>query len=392
MGQQNGAGVFRRDGVTWLAYGMLGFYNFLLSGLGPLMPSLRAELDISYGLASLHFSAFAVGMILAGLVGDRIVARFGRTATFWTGAAGLAIGAIALTIVHHPILTIGSIFVMGSVGSLVVVLIPAILADRHGSRRVTALVEANILAAATGALSGVLIGAGERTAFGWRGAYLLSLLMPLALLLLYRNETLPATSRVRGGLAGRRVRLPRAYWAFWAAVVLSVCVEFSLIFWGADFLVAAGLATTTAATTVSLFLWGMVVGRIVGRGLGERIPPERLVIVALTVAAAGFLVYWLAPSAMTTVVGLFVAGLGVANLFPLIASLAMGVAPSGSNEAAARISFASGSAILLAPLLLGALADAVGIRLAYSVVPLFICGAFAAVMAGRYLSGTATDR
>src|SRR5215217_8081905 len=30
---------FRRDEVTWLAFGMLGFYNYLLSGLGPLMPS-----------------------------------------------------------------------------------------------------------------------------------------------------------------------------------------------------------------------------------------------------------------------------------------------------------------------------------------------------------------
>ena len=70
---------FHRDELTWLAFGMLGFYNYLLSGLGPLMPSLREELGLSYTIASLHFSAFAVGMILAGLVGDRVVRRYGRT-------------------------------------------------------------------------------------------------------------------------------------------------------------------------------------------------------------------------------------------------------------------------------------------------------------------------
>jgi hypothetical protein len=52
--------TFHRDELTWFAFGMLGFYNYLLSGLGPLMPSLREELGLSYTIASLHFSAFAV--------------------------------------------------------------------------------------------------------------------------------------------------------------------------------------------------------------------------------------------------------------------------------------------------------------------------------------------
>src|SRR5215211_6844040 len=108
---------FRRDELTWLAFGMLGFYNFLLSGLGPLMPSLREELGLSYTVASLHFSAFAVGMIAAGLVGDRVVARWGRATTFWAGTAGLAAGALALSIVRDPVLTIASVLVMGGIGS-----------------------------------------------------------------------------------------------------------------------------------------------------------------------------------------------------------------------------------------------------------------------------------
>src|SRR5215211_6363851 len=116
---------FRRDELTWLAFGMLGFYNYLLSALGPLMPSLREELGLSYTIASLHFSAFAVGMILAGLVGDRGVRRYGRWTVFWSGATGLVAGAAALTIFHTPVLTVGSVLLMGGVGSLVLILIPA---------------------------------------------------------------------------------------------------------------------------------------------------------------------------------------------------------------------------------------------------------------------------
>jgi MFS family permease len=377
--------AFHRDELTWLAFGMLGFYNYLLSGLGPLMPSLREELRLSYTIASLHFSAFAVGMILAGLVGDRFVRRYGRRTVFWSGAAGLVAGAAALTIFHTPVLTVGSVLLMGGVGSLVLILIPAILADRHGENRAVAIVEANILAATTGAMAGLLIGLGEQTPAGWRGALLLSLAIPLFLAIRFGRVALP----IARPIAAQRVvatRLPPAYWAFWVTVVLAVGIEFSLIFWGADFLVAAGLSTSAAATTVSLFLWGMVAGRITGRQAARLMPTERLLLLALGVSAAGFFVYWLAPVALVAVLGLFVAGIGVANLFPLTVALALGAAPGQSNEAGARLTFASGTAILAAPLLLGALADAAGIRLAYGVVPIFILGALIASRLGRRLS------
>src|SRR5215218_5789827 len=376
---------FRRDELTWLAFGMLGFYNYLLSGLGPLMPSLRKELGLSYTIASLHFSAFAVGMILAGLVGDLVVRRYGRTKVFWAGAAGLVAGAVALTLFHSPTLTVGSVLLMGGVGSLVLILIPAILSDRHGENRAIAIVEANTLSAATGAMAGLLIGLGEQTAAGWRGALLLSLAIPLFLVIRFGRVALP-TAHQSVAQRGVGTHLPVAYWAFWLAVVLSVGIEFSLIFWGADFLVAAGLSTSVAATTVSLFLWGMVGGRLAGRQVARQTTTERLLLLALGVAAAGFFVYWLSPVALVAVLGLFLAGIGVANLYPLTVALALGAAPGQSNEAGARLSFASGTAILAAPLLLGALADSVDIRLAYAVVPVFILGALMASRLGRRLS------
>jgi MFS family permease len=376
---------FHRDELTWLAFGMLAFYNYLLSGLGPLMPSLREELAVSYTIASLHFSAFAVGMILAGLVGDRFVRRYGRRTVFWVGAAGLVAGAAALTIFHTPVLTVGSVLLMGGVGSLVLILIPAILADRHGENRAVAIVEANIVSATTGAMAGLLIGLSEQTPAGWRGALLLSLAIPLFLAVRFGRVALPV-ARPIAAQCEVATRLPPAYWAFWFTVVLAVGIEFSLIFWGADFLVAAGLSTSAAATTVSLFLWGMVAGRIVGRQVAQRMPTERLLLCALAVSAVGFFVYWLAPVALMTVLGLFVAGIGVANLFPLTVALALGAAPGQSNEAGARLTFASGAAILAAPLLLGVLADAVGIRLAYGVVPIFVLGALLASRLGRRLS------
>jgi fucose permease len=214
---------------------------------------------------------------------------------------------------------------------------------------------------------------------------LLSLAIPLFLVIRFGRNSLPV-AQSPGAQCHAGTRLPLAYWAFWLGVVLVVGSEFSLIFWGSDFLVAAGLSTSAAATTVSLFLWGMVAGRVAGRQIARWMPAEHLLVLALAVSAMGFFVYWLAPAAPVVVLGLFVAGVGVANLYPLIVALALGAAPGQSNEAGARLTFASGTAVLAAPLLLGALADATEIRLAYGVVPIFLLGAFAASHLGRRLS------
>jgi hypothetical protein len=60
----------------------------------------------------------------------------------------------------------------------------------------------------------------------------------------------------------------------------------------------------------------------------------------------------------------------------LILSLAIGVANGNTVQASARATLASGTAILTLPLVLGRLADAVGIRPAYGVVALLLIGVF----------------
>jgi fucose permease len=71
---------------------------------------------------------------------------------------------------------------------------------------------------------------------------------------------------------------------------------------------------------------------------------------------------------------LFITGLGIASLYPLTVSLAIGSAGSNTVQASARAMLASGMAILTLPLVLGRLADGVGIRPAYGVVLVLLVG------------------
>ena len=183
--------LFVRDRFTWLAYLMLAYYAYAQATLGPLMPFLRAELDLNYTVAGLHISAFALGMILAGLLGDRWAQRRGRRFVFWAGGAGMAAGALILAVSHHVVLTITGALVMGWLGSFLLVMIQATLSDRHGEQRAIALTESNVAASISAALAPVLIGTFQRLGFGWRTALYVAAAAFLLLFVYFQPEPIP---------------------------------------------------------------------------------------------------------------------------------------------------------------------------------------------------------
>ena len=64
-----------RDRTTWLAYLMLAYFGYCLNSLGPITPFLKSELGVSYTVSSLHFTAFALGILGAGLGGHLVIER-----------------------------------------------------------------------------------------------------------------------------------------------------------------------------------------------------------------------------------------------------------------------------------------------------------------------------
>src|SRR5690349_4922587 len=160
-------------------------------------------------------------------------------------------------------------------------------------------------------------------------------------------------------------------------IVLGVSVEFCMVFWSANYVEQVlGLSKANAAQAVSLFLGAMIIGRILGSRLVQRLSTRAVVSVSIVIAALGFLLFWRAENSILGLSGLFLTGLGVANLYPLILSLAISAANGKTVQAGARATLASGTAILLLPLVLGRLADLLGIRSAYAVVLILLISIF----------------
>jgi len=367
---------FARDRFTWLAYFMLAYFAYMQSMLGPLVPFLRAELNLNYTIAGLHLSAFAVGMIVSGLLADRLAERWGRQVVYWGGALGMAAGATVLVLARHPLLTVGGVLIMGTMGSLVLILVQAMLADRHGVRRATAFTEANVAAAVSSMLAPLVLGIMAETGFGWRWVPTLGSVTVVIVALRFGRDPVPAGRRVErdsSSGAGRVSALPSLFWMYWLVILAIVAGEWCLIFWGADFLVTVvGLQRNLAATLLTVFWSAYVVGRFGGSRLTASVSAHRLLLLAFAVSMIGFYLFWLAGHAWLNVAGLFLVGLGFSNLFPLGISVAVEAAGERSSAASARISLGAGLAILTVPLLLGGFADRVGIFNAYALVALLL--------------------
>jgi MFS family permease len=379
---------FARDRSTWLSYSAVGFLAFDLYAFGPALALLRPELHLSYAMVGVHSAAWASGTIAASAGYRRAVGLLGRRHVFWCSSLGLAAGSILFALAYVVALSLIGAVMMGFAGTLLLTAAQALLSDRHGRRREQALVEANIGAGACGVVAPLLLAGLGQTAATWRVAMVVPVFGMAVAWLVYRHVTLPEVPPAPRPHADRSP-LSSSYWILAVLVALGIGIEFCLIYFGAELLEhTEHLSTGEAGAALSLFYAGLLGGRMIGGRL-TRTPGRAapLVLISLGVLSAGFVVLWLVPVLIPALIGLFVAGLGVANLYPLSASLALATAPGHADIANARVQLLGGVVSLTAPLVLGALADAVGLTAAFAVEPLLIVASVVALRAG--LSGTA---
>jgi MFS family permease len=373
-----------RDAPTLLSYGALAGYAFWLYAYGPALALLRAELHFSYGVLGVYSALWAAGAALAGVSFAPVARRLPRSALLWSSAAGATAGAGLFTAARTITLTMSGVVLLGFAGTTLLTCIQAILSDRHGEQRDRALTEANVGAAGCAVLAPVLLGLFQATPLGWRAAFGLPAVVLAGLYLRYRHQPLPLAPAASP--RGRQARLSLSCWLLAAMVAVGIAVEFCPVYFGAEALTGIGLRTAQAAIAMSGFYFGILVGRVGGafltRRAGRTLP---LLYASLAVTAAGFLLFWLAGRPVLAITGLFLCGLGVANLYPLSLALTLAAAPGKGDTANARTQLLGGIFVIVAPYLLGSLADQLGLHAAFSIELVLIGLAALLLLAGLRL-------
>ena len=379
---------FTRTRITWLAYSMLAYIGFSQAILGPLMPFLRSELGLNYTQGGFFSAAIACGLIFTGLFAGGLARRIPRQVLFWSGGTLLAIGITCLSISHRFELALLATLGMGIGGSTAQVMIQAILSDQHGKQRAIALTEANVAASLSGTMTPLVLSGLARIGLDWRAIAIITIFVLTVLAFSFRRESIPnSTQPVSADSSKTDGGLPIAFWLYWVVLFFMVATEMSISVWSTDFLISVvGLSRTDALLAFGAFPAAMLTGRFAGSRLTRSWSALPLLFSALGLTLIGLPLFWLARVPALNILGLFITGLGIANQYPLTMSIAVGLAKEKTNQASARITLAVGIALLTAPLVLGRLADSLGLQTAFGmVIVLMIAAIIVIISTNRFL-------
>ncbi|MFA5819853.1 MAG: MFS transporter [Bacteroidales bacterium] len=130
-----------------------------------------------------------------------------------------------------------------------------------------------------------------------------------------------------------------------------------------------GLTLERASLGISLYFTALMIGRFSGAVILNWISARRFLLLTAIVALISLVGMLLAPSVLMAQVAIFMVGLGSANLFPLIFSIAIEKMPDRSNEVSGLMIMAvSGGAFL--PPLMGVVSTNVGVKASFLVLVL----------------------
>jgi fucose permease len=195
---------------------------------------------------------------------------------------------------------------------------------------------------------------------------------------------------VDAGGGGSRFTLPsRAVLPIGLLAVVAALVEGGIGDWFGLYLQRdLGLETGLAALGFAAFAGGMTVGRLSGDALNRRFGAGLLLRggMALVALALGLTIALGQPA--LALVGVAIAGVGVANAIPIVFSAGGHIQPSGPSLAA--VFTMTYTAFLAAPPILGFIADAIG--LAQTLSLLVVIAAFTALVATRVPGIEAANR
>ncbi len=375
--EQVGSSGARPDATSLAAFATLCTYTWFLYGLGPTLPLFRDELGTSSAVAGLHSLMLSIGVVIAGFSGVNFARRWRRYGVAQRGIVGLAGGVLLFTAGSllsgaELFVTLPAMIVVGLGGGVAVNTSTTVLQAHNGVYGPSMLTIGNAAAAGVGLITPLAVGAATAAGWTWRAAMVL--IVPFAVtafLLVTRHRSVPAFAAVPVGAASFTSRgLPPAYWPAALAVVCSVAIEFCMVTWTPDLLTdRTGMEPGTASGAVSAVVGGMALGRLLVGALATRRSPLLLFLVSVGVTAAGWLLVWLAGSPVAAIGALLIVGLGVAGQYPLGAAMVMALSGGQPDRAIAVMSIGVGLAAGIGPFALGALADQLGVRTAFLIVP-----------------------
>ncbi|MFC8235349.1 MFS transporter [Streptomyces sp. NBC_01724] len=362
--------------------------GFLFAGWVVRIPAIKHQTGASASTLGLALLGVSAGAVITMMLAGRLCRRFGNHPLTVVCGALLSL-AIALPAQTHSALTLGLVLLVfgAAYGAMNVAMNSAAVDLVAGLRRpvMPSFHAAFSLGGMLGAGLGGLVAGGLSPAthlFILTGVGLLVTAAAGPTLLRYpapRAATATDPAEPPRRMVGRARNLVLLFG------VIALCTAYgegALADWSALHLTQDLHARPgVAAAGYSLFALAMTAGRLTGTALLERLGQTRTLVAGGATGAAGMLLGSLAPTTWLALLGFAVAGLGLANIFPVAVGRAGELAGPSGVAVASTIGYGG---MLLGPPAIGFLADWFSLPLALTTVALLAGAAAALGYAARH--------
>ncbi|KKZ16925.1 MFS transporter [Serratia marcescens] len=345
---------------------------FFLAGLGmaawaPLIPFVKARLGIDDGALGLLLFCLAAGSMAIMPFAGYLIAKLGCRAVLLGAGALLCIDLPLLALLDEPLLMGAALGVFGAVNGIMDVAMnsQAIIVEREsGQAKMSGFhgfYSLGGIAGAGGVSLLLLAGLVAAQAIG-----LIALLIAI-LLLIVAGDLL-----AHGGVGERRQGGAR--WALAHGKILFIALlcffvfltEGAMLDWSALFLHAErGVAKSQAGIGFTLYAVAVACGRLYGDRLIGAVGRYRTLLLGSLCAAAGVLLTVTVPLASAAFGGLMLAGLGIANIVPILFNAVGNQKQVPPGQAFPAVTLVGYLGLLTGPALIGFIANYTSLALAF---------------------------
>lgn len=334
---------------------------FLLNGvvLGswlPRLPEIRDRLGMSLAAVGLTLAVGNVGGLMGSGISGRVVGRFGARAAA-LHPAGLVLALLPLiAFAPSPVALAAAVFVMAIADAVADVGMNALAVRIQEVRSRSVFTRLHGLWS-VGTLVGAAISTGAIAVGIGLGPQLLGTAVVALLALAAAGRVLPPTERRPRPRPHYRLALTLALAGGGAALVEGTPSDWSAIFL-TDVLDASAAIAGGGFIAVTV---GMLVGRLGGDGIVDRVGPRRSLHASLALVAASTVLTVTAGSVILAMTGLALWGLGVSVILPLLYRLAGSHPGFGEGTGLAALTLGSRVGFLAGPAAVGAVAETAGL-------------------------------
>jgi MFS family permease len=379
--------------MPYLAFASNFTWVMVIGLLGPSIPRIIEDLQISYAQAGLFFTMLSLGSLfgttLTGMASDYL----NRKALFGMIALVLAVGLASIGLASSYLMVLLIILVYSLFGAPAGTVGQSIMLAMYPDRRERFISLQTSFAALGSFAAPLLVALNLVLGLSWRWTFVETGVLALLLFVWILLTPLPrASGRMMSWRRFSAVLVnPRILFSA-LLIFLSVAPDLGFSYWLAEhFKTELGVPIGLSSAVVSVYLVGIIAGRLATSRLVKRFASRSILKAGMMLSLGSLILFLAVPWIPVKLAVLVLYGLGTAPVFPLLMARGTALYPDQPGTVSGVLFGSVSLGGMAFPLLLGALAANLGIRLTYIVVAVVILGLLVAVSATQRWWEAATE-